>query len=453
MTVETARDLPRLPDAPLLPGGRGLGGHLGEIARDPLGLLSRARDHAPISRLRFGAFRVLVVSDPAAIQRVLVSEASTYQKTTRSYGVLRLLLGDGLVTSRGETWLRNRRIAQPAFLRKRVAGLADRMVQASLDLAERWQAQPGEIDVHEAMNHLALRIAGETLFSADLTGDAAAIGEALTVGMDEVDRLIHAKVPWPAYWPTPRNLAFWRAGRTLKRVTDALIAARRADGTDQPDLLGMMLHATDPESGVRLSDRALRDEVLTMLLAGHETTANGLTWTLHLLSQHPEVVERLLAEHTAVLQGRAPTAADYRALTYTEQVVKEALRLYPPVWIVERQAEADAELGGVRVPKGTLMLLSQWAMHRDPQRWSQPECFDPDRFGPDQPAPGRFSWFPFSRGQRQCIGDRFAMMEMVLVLATLVPRFRFTPGDTPPTLQPRVTLRPADGLTLHVHRR
>lgn len=439
--------------APLASGGTLVWGHSAEMGRDPLGLLVRASaEVGPIARLRFGPIETLSLTDPAAIERVLVGNAAAYGKSTRSYRLLRLLLGNGLVTSQGEHWLRQRRIAQPAFLRKRIAALGERMVTASVDLVRDWEgpAARGEtVDVHAVMNHLALRIAGETLFSTDVTGEAAAIGDALKVGMAEIDRLIMAPLPAPEYWPTPGNLRFWRAARTLRRVTHDLVGARRAHGGHHDDLLGLLMTARDPESGEGMSDQQLRDETLTMLLAGHETTANGLTWALHLLGLHPGIRRRLQDELDSVLGDRAPTADDYRTLTYTRQVVQEVLRLYPPVWIVERMAEADDELGGYRVKKGTMVLMSQWAVHRSPRLWTNPEAFDPDRFAPDRPAPGRFAYFPFSRGQRQCIGDRFAELEMVLVLATLLQRYALDPvPGAAPTLAPQITLRPADGLRM-----
>ncbi|MCA9557279.1 MAG: cytochrome P450 [Myxococcales bacterium] len=444
---------PNLDRAPLVSGGTFVWGHAAEMGRDPLGLLVRASAEAgPIARLRFGPVETLSLTDPAAIERVLVGNASAYGKSTRSYRLIQLLLGDGLVTSQGEHWLRQRRIAQPAFLRKRIAALGERMVTASVDLTRAWAgpATRGEtIDVHAEMNHLALRIAGETLFSTDVTGEAAAIGDALKVGMAEIDRLIMAPLPAPQYWPSLGNLRFWRSARTLRRVTDDLIGARRAEGGDHDDLLGLLMAARDPETGEGMSDQQLRDETLTMLLAGHETTANGLTWSLHLLGLHPAIRRRLQAELDAVLGDRAPTPDDHRALPYTRQVVQEALRLYPPVWIVERMAEADDVLGGYRVKKGTMVLMSQWAVHRSPRLWTNPEAFDPDRFGPDRPAPGRFAYFPFSRGQRQCIGDRFAELEMVLVLATLLQRYTLDPvPGAAPALAPQITLRPVDGLRM-----
>ncbi len=442
------------PKAPLLSGG-GLLGHVFFMRDDPLGTFLHAREACgPIARVRLGPLTGFFLYEPADVERVLTTNAANYGKSTRGYDKLRLLLGDGLVTSQGEHWLRQRRIAQPAFLRKRVAGLADRMVDAAADMADAWAepaARGAEIDAHDAMNQLALRIAGETLFSTDVTGEAGEIGTSMLGVLTQFNRLVASPLPWPERWPTPANLRFWRGVRTLHRVVDGLIAERRGRSEQPADLLGLFMDARDPETGEGMTDRQLRDEALTMLLAGHETTANGLSWTLHLLAQYPDAARRVEAELDRVLAGRLPTAADYGALTFTHQVVQESLRLYPPVWLLARRAMADDVLSGYHVPRGSLVFMSQYAIHRDPRLWSDPEGFDPDRFAPDAPAPGRFAYFPFSRGQRQCIGDHFAQMEMVLVLATLLQRYRLAsvPGH-PVVPEPSVTLRPRDGLRMRL---
>ena len=448
------RTVPRPDEAPVLPGG-GLLGHVRFMANDPLDFLLRAQaEHGDLVRLRLGPRTGFVVYDPDDVERVLTRNAANYSKQTRGYHKLRLLLGDGLVTSEGETWMRQRRIAQPAFLRERVWAFGDTMAQATVALAERWApvaACGGEVDVHADLNQVALRIAGETLFGVDITSESSRIGDAMLVVLERFNRLVAAPVPYPEYWPTLANLRFWRAVRTLHRLTDDIVAERRALETQPHDLLGLFIEARDAETGEGMDARQLRDEALTMLLAGHETTANGLSWALHLLSTHPLVAQKVRAELDATLGGRLPTAADQRALPYLRQVIQETLRLYPPVWMLARHAEGDDTLSGKRVPRGSIMFLPQWAIHRHPSHWQNPLAFDPDRFGPGQPAPHRYAYFPFSRGRRQCIGDRFAELEMVIVLATLLQRYELasSPGH-PVALEASVTLRPRHGLRMRL---
>lgn len=438
--------------APALPGG-GILGHLSEMRADPLSLLLRARATCgDVARLRFAHQPVFVLSHPDHVRRVLVTEAARYAKRTRGYRVLRLVIGDGLVNSEGELWRRQRRIAQPAFHRQRIAGFADCMGRAALDSAERWRADASagrSIDVADELNRLTLRVAGETLLGLDVSGESDIVGAALTTVLERFRALLTAPYPWPERLPTPANLRFWRARRTLYRVVDDIVAARRRAGDEGADLLGMFMAARDEDTGEGMSDRQLRDEVLTMLLAGHETTANALSWTLHLLSRHPDVARRLEAEIDARLGDRLPTPEDVRGLTYTRQVLQESMRLYPPVWALARLAVEDDVIDGHPIPKGAFIFVSQWVVHRHPDLWENPEGFDPDRFAPDREPPSRFAYFPFSRGQRQCIGDRFAEMEAAIVLAVLVRRYRFAlvPGH-PVVPEPSVTLRPRHGLRM-----
>ena len=440
------------PDAPLLASGRLLG-HMAFMNQDPLSAFARARDAlGDIVRIRMAYKTALFIYRPEFVKHVLLDNAANYTKTTRGYDKLRLVLGNGLVTSEGDFWLRQRRIAQPAFHRQRIAGFADTMVTATEDLVHRWRpmARTGaEVDVAAAMYRLTLRIAGETLLSTDVTGEARQVGDAIDVVFRSFSRLVSSAVPWPEYWPSVENWRFWRAVRSLRRVVGGMIADRRESGADVADLLGMFMAARDPETDEGMSDAQLLDEVLTMFLAGHETTANGLSWTLYLLGQHPEVAAKLEAELADVLGDRAATMSDVSALGYTAQVIKESMRLYPPVWTLAREAAAEDTIGGYRVPKGAFVFISQHAIHRHPGLWPNPETFDPDRFGPDRPAPDRYAYLPFSRGQRQCIGDRFAEMELVLVIATLMQgyRFRLVPGH-PVTPEPAVTLRPRHGIKM-----
>jgi cytochrome P450 len=446
-----------LPEAPYWPSGRLLG-HVQMMGEDPLNTLTRAHlEVGELVRIRLGHIPGYFVFNPVDVKSVLVGDADSYAKTTRGYKKLRLMLGNGLVTSEGDFWLRQRRIAQPGFHRDSIAGFGRSMVRATEDLVARWEhaARSGvSVDVAEAMNALTLRIAGETLLSVDVTGGGQVIAKALDIALSRFAEMVSSPLPYPEYWPTPSNYRFWSHFRKMNALVDGIIRERRQSDAQVPDLLGMFMAAEDPETGESMTDRQLRDEVLTMLTAGHETTANALSWTLYLLSKHPEVGRRLEAELDTVLGGRRASFEDLPALQYTAQVVKEAMRLYPPVWMVARQATRETSLGGCRIPKGAYIFVSQWALHRHPKYWDNPEAFDPGRFGPDRPAPDRFAYLPFSRGKRQCIGDRFAEMEAVLVVATLAQHYRFAlePGHRV-ELEPSVTLRPRTGMRMRITRR
>lgn len=458
MLAETeTRDLATTHEAPLLRSPFLLG-HLGAMSKDPLGLLVRVhRECGEIGRFRLANQVAFSINSPALVRHVLVGNAANYRKNTRGYRKLQVIIGQGLVTSEGALWLRQRRIAQPAFHKQRIAGFADRMVRATLDLTDRWRDEGVDgqvVDVAGAMNRLTLRIAGETLFSTDISGESDVVGRSLAVLLDHFTRMVATPLPYPEYMPLPSNLRFWRAKRDMDRVVNGIIAERRRDGGGHSDLLGMLMEARDEETGEQMSDTQLRDEVVTTLNAGHETTANALTFTLYLLSKHPAIARRLEAEVDAVLGDRTPVFEDVRALPYTLQVLHESMRLYPPVWSLARHPVEDDTLAGCHVPKGSYVFVSQYAVHRNPELWDNPEGFDPDRFGPDREPPDRFAYFPFSRGSRQCIGDRFAEMETVLVLAALVRRYRFAlEAGHRLLLEPSVTLRPRGGLRMRVTRR
>lgn len=460
----TPRHAGPLPLAPPLPGGRGPFGHLPSLREDPARLLTRAfNELGDTGRLRVGPMMFTTVFHPRDVQRVLVENVANYTKHSHGYQKLKLLIGNGLVTSTGDFWLRQRRIAQPAFHRKRIEGFADTMVTAGLDLNEhlaRLARADGVVDMHHEMMRVTLRIAGETLLSHDPSAAADEVGEALTFLLAYVDDLIHTPLPFYEQLPLPKNLRARRALARLDAIVGGIIAARRT-GEPKNDLLSMLMDARDEDTGEGMSDAQLRDEVMTMFLAGHETTANALSWTLALLSLHPDVQRRLERELDDVLDGRPPKLADLPALVFTQQVLKEAMRLYPPVWMMARRVEDDDEVGGHLLPKGSFVFVSQYVTHRHPAFWENPEGFDPDRFAPARVAEEkergrpRYAYFPFSGGPRQCIGNHMAELEAQLLLATLLSRFRvkLVPGYRV-ELDPGVTLRPKRGvpMTLELRR-
>jgi cytochrome P450 len=434
--------------------------HLLLYRRDALGLFERARELADVVRLRLSPKHVLTLAfAPADVERVLVGNAANYDKRTPGYDRLRDLLGDGLLTSDGDLWRGQRRAVQPLFKRRHLASFGPVMTEVAASMADSWEsaADSGQpLDVAQAMNSLALDVAGRTLFSADLRGTSDALGRAMEAALRRFMSLLSTPIPGFAYWPTPVNLRGRRASAWLNRTVRDLIAERRRSGVqpDPPDLLALLMQATD-DAGQPMPDRLLRDEALTMLLAGHETTANALAWTFFLLGLNPEARAPLEAEVDAVLGGRAATVDDVEELPYTWQVLQESMRLYPPAWVIARHALGDDVLSGYRIPAGSFVLMPQIAIHRHPALWDDPLRFDPTRFRPgwehDKP---RYAYFPFGGGQRLCLGEGFARQEAVIALATLSQRFRLELVPEHRVVpEPSVTLRPRDGIMARVRRR
>lgn len=422
--------------------------------RDGPGLLTRsAREYGDLVTLRMGPVWLLFVAGAALVEEVLVTRHEDFAKG-RSVDPFRVLVGNGLFTSDGAFWRRQRRLAQPAFHRQRVAGYGAHMAAYTQRLLDEWRV--GETrDVHEDMMRLTLQIVGKTLFDTEVDHAAVGLGRAFAAALQGVNERAHSLVPLPLAIPTRANVKLRTALRTLDATVYGLIAARRADGADHGDLLSMLLHARD-EDGSGMTDRQLRDEAMTIVLAGHETTATALSWAWHLLAQHPQAEARLHAEVDAVLpDGRLPTLDDLPKLRFAEMVFYEALRLYPPAWIFVREAVRDTSLGGQPVRRGTRILLSPYVVHRDPRNFEDPDTFRPERWEGDlQRRLPKGAYFPFSLGQRMCVGNAFALMEAVLIMSSIARRFRLTPApDASAAVWARATLRPRDGIRMVVHPR
>jgi cytochrome P450 len=446
-----------LDSARTAPGPSGLPffGQITEAWRDPIALFLRTQaSHGDVARLRFGPVDYYLLNDVAAIKRVLVDNAANYEKS-RSYAGLKAVLGEGLLTSEGEVWRRQRRLSQPAFHRERVAALAGAMASEVERMLARWATLgPGaRIDVHAEMMRLTFAIVGRTLLSADLDGEANAVGEALTICLTWANRQVEALVPVPLAVPTPSNLRFRRARQTLDELVYRVIRERRAKGEPGADLLGMLMAASG--DGEQMSDAQLRDELMTLVLAGHETTANLLAFAFHVLSVHPHWRAALEGEAEEALGGRTPGVGDLPALRLTRAVLDETLRLYPPVWVFERQAKVADVIGGFRLPKGGLVAVSPYVLHRHPAHWGNPEGFDPTRFLPEHAvARHKFAYLPFGGGPRTCIGNTFAAMEATIVLAAVLQRCRLERDPASPlALDPSVTMRPAGGLFCRLYAR
>lgn len=406
-------------------------------------------------------FPVYLLANPDHIKRVLQDEHQRYPKTPFVNDRWRQLVGEGLICSTGDFWRRQRRLVQPAFHRDLVASFADGMVTATSTLLERWgrSADMGQpLDMAVEMVHHALTILAQACFSADWKREAQIMGPAVEVAIGHAYEQMGQIVAAPEWIPTPANRRFRRARSTLDSIVYRLIDERRRSmgrGEPQPrDLLGLLLEATDEDSGVGMPDEQVRNEVMTFMFGGHETVASGLAWSLYLLSQHPVVQRRMRQELLDVLVGRDPTVADLDKLEYGGRVVRECLRLYPPVWLISRTPVEDDEVGGFRVPAGSMVLLSAYVAHRHPAFWDNPEGFDPDRFMVVRSeARPRYAWVPFSSGPRKCIGDYFGQLELQLVLSMILARYRvdLVPGY-PVVPKPGITLGFQHGLLMTVHR-
>ncbi|MBK6518181.1 MAG: cytochrome P450 [Polyangiaceae bacterium] len=437
-----------LPKTFASPKGRPFVGQLFDAWEDPLALFTRTtKDHGDLVRLRFAWLDYYLLNDAAAAHRVLVENAKGYHKSP-NYDGLKLMLGQGLLTAEGETWRRQRKLTQPAFHRESLNGFATEMVDATQAMLERWRSEPqARLDLHEEMMRLTFRIVGKTLLGADLEADAKEFGAALTVALTWVNEYVESIVRLPPWVPTPANRRFVKAQRAIEGVVKRVVDERKSSGEAKRDLLGMLMSVADEQTGEQMNDRQLMDELLTLTLAGHETTANALTFTFYLLSRHPDVAARARAEAAEVLGGRAPELSDLASMPVTRAVIEEAMRLYPPAWVVERISLEDDEVMGRTIPKGSIVAVSPYALHRNPRYFADPERFDPQRFlTPDASRP-KLAYMPFGAGPRTCIGNAFAMMEMQLIVPMLLQAFdvAVTPGFRL-ELDPSVTLRPKRGV-------
>ena len=418
--------------------------------RNPIKFLTHLTErYGDLVYFEFGPQPMFMVNHPDYIRDVLVTHNKKFMKGEGLQRAKRLL-GEGLLTSEGEFHLRQRRLAQPAFHRQRIAGYAATMVEYAARDCDRWRA--GETrDIAREMMRLTLAIAGKTLFDANVEGEADEIGKALTTTFELFNSLTLPFAQLLDRLPLPANKRFEKARGRLDATIYRIINERRASGEDRGDLLSMLIAARDEEGdGAGMTDEQLRDEAMTIFLAGHETTANALTWTWYLLSQHPEIEARFHAEVDEVLKGALPTADDFPRLRYTEMVFAEAMRLYPPAWVIGRRALGDHQINGYKIPARSILLMSQYVTHHDARFFPDPFRFDPERWTPEaRESRQKFSYFPFGGGPRVCIGESFAWMEGALVLATIAQRFRMrlAPGH-PVEMQPLVTLRPKHGMRM-----
>jgi len=430
------------------PPGVPIFGSLFDVRRGRLRFfLDSATTYGDVVRLQFGpgpGYKAHLLRHPDHIKHILVDNQERYDKHTPGVKLLKELLGRGLLTSEGAFWRAQRRLMQPAFHKQRIAAFADTMARAGEDLVDAWRRRPhpeAPLDIHREMMRVTLRIVTETLLGTDLPLDVKLVGEAIDTILGDFRSSVSRILKLPRSVPTPKNQRFHEAARALDREVGRIIEVRRKEPGGS-DLLSILMAAKDPDTGAAMDDKQLRDEVMTMFVAGHETTATSLSWTFYLLSKHPDIRRKLRAELERVLDGRLPAMADVPSLELTGRVLQESMRLYPAAWITARRASEADIIGGYEIPAGSLVFVSPYVTHRHPAYWENPEGFDPDRFANNALARlPRFAYFPFGGGGRQCIGMSFAMVEATLLLATISRRVELD-------LVPGQEIAPEAGVTL-----
>jgi cytochrome P450 len=444
------------------PPGHWLLGHLMEQRRDPLGLLVRGlAQHGDIVRYRFGPYPALQLNHPRLFKRVLLDAAPNYKK----WGALqraRPLLGNGLVLAEGDLWKRHRKLYGRAFRAANLAAMIPAMIEATRGLLGRWDelADGAQTDVLDDAMRVTLSIVSRTLISRDLGGgelpdaDAVALGRAFDQAVHEVGARTLDLNPLVGMLPTARKRAFDRVIEQLDLAMADIVDKRRKQAEALPDLLGWLMEARDEDTGEAMDDVQLRDELLNILLAGRGTSAIGLSWMWWLLSRHPEAEQRLREEAVAVLGEEEPTAEHVERLTFANRAFQEAMRLYPPIWTIARQAVEADTIDGVPVAKGTIVLISPFVVHRHPELWPEPERFDPDRFLPERSVDRpRLAWLPFGAGPRTCIGGTFAMQEAAIIASMVSRRFRLHALHAQaPEPEPLITLKPKGGMPMRLER-
>jgi cytochrome P450 len=441
---------------PLGPKGKLLTGHLKEFQTDPLDFLTRlATEYGDVAKFRFGPFQnVYLVSDPDMIKQVLVSKQKHFVKS-KDFHALKPIIGEGLLTSDKDFHMRQRRLIQPAFKRSHIINYGQDMIDITADYIDAWIDGEERIITQDMMN-ITLGIISKTMFSMDFKEGYDVLGGPIETAMRIAVKRMRTLLQLPLWVPTKSNREHKKAIQTLDDVVYAIIEKRREDSEKPEDMLGILMDARDEDDGLGMPDRQVRDELMTIFLAGHETTANAISWTLFLLSQHPEIENKLFEEINTVIGNRPPSPGDFMKLTYAQNIIWESMRLFPPAFVSGRSAEEDVEINGYKFKKGDMVMVSQYVMHRKPEYFHDPLSFKPERFENNfvKTIPA-YAYFPFGGGPRVCIGNHFALMEAVLVLSTIAQRYklRLAPNHHEVKPYPSITLRPRRGLRMIVEKR
>ena len=417
--------------------------------------LGNSRKFESIYKVSNPIRHVYVSHDPDIIKHILQDNNKNYHKSF-GYEILKLLLGNGLLTSEDDFWRKQRRLAQPAFHKQRLANLNDLMLGFSLELAENIEKQgKSDFNIAPEMMEVALKIVSKSLFGSDIDNLVDKVSDNLDIVLEAAMKRIRNPLYPPTWFPTPSNFVEKKGMNGLIEVVTGIISKRRNESAQKDDLLAMLMEAKDEETGEQMSDQQLLDECMTIFLAGHETTAVGMSWMIYCLTQNPEVTDKLCTEIDLVLEGRNPTIEDLRKLTYTRMVVDELLRLYPPAWIIGRKSLNADIVKGYELPADTNILFPTFAVQRDPRWWDEPEKFIPERFSKENNSKRhKYVYFPFGGGPRLCIGNNFALMEMQIITVVLMQRFKFNLKDGfEPELDPLITLRPKTGMWVNVEKR
>lgn len=409
-----------------------------------------------ILKIQVVARKIYMIFTAELAQHVLQKNNKNYRKS-KGYKTFRLLLGDGLLTSEGDFWMKQRRLAQPAFHRKKLAGFVNTMVNCTDDLLKKWEGfeQDKPVNMAHEMMEIALQVVTQCLFSASVEIDTHKIDEAMSIGMTYVTDIIRKPLPIPLSIPTPKNQRFKEQKQSLDDLLLDIIKQRRNATEEYDDLLTMLMGAADEDTNEQMTDKQLLDELVTIFLAGHETSANALTWLFMLLAQNPQYLPKLQAEIETVLQGEKPTLESIRGLTYTKQVIQEAMRLYPPAWLIVRAAIEEEVVANYTIPKDKEVFIPVYAIHRSPKYWKNPSQFNPDNFSPEAiKARPKYAYIPFGGGPRFCIGSNFAMMEMQIIVAMILQKYTLTLSPTANIeLEGLITLRPKHGMDMFLHKR
>jgi len=445
-----------LKQIPQATDGKLFTGHLKEFQHNPLQFLEKlAREQGPIVRFRLGPFqKVILLTDPELIKEVLVTEQKNFIKSSDVQS-LKVILGDGLLTSEKEQHLQQRRLIQPAFKKTHIKSYAQDMIDTTEAYISKWD-KALESDVSQDMMNITLGIITKTMFGLDFKEGHELIGESVEKAMKLAIKRMRSVIPLPLSIPTQNNRKYRQTVQALDEVLFKIIGNRRQEDKQKEDLLGILMSAKDEENGLGMTDKQLRDELMTIFLAGHETTANALSWTHYLLAQHPEVEARLHEEIHTVVGDDSVKPEHFQRLFYTQNIIRESLRLYPPAYVIGRQVDKTVEIGGYQFTKGEMVLMSQYVMHRLPEYFEHPEEFKPERFENNfiKTIPP-YAYFPFGGGPRVCIGNHFAFMEMVLVLACIAQKYQLhlIPDHVEIKPQPLITLRPKPSLKMVITRR